>query len=150
MSFLLDTNVVSELRRGDAANPGVIKWFDDQSPRELFLSAITVGEIRQGIEQLRARDARQSMFLDRWLKGLVEFYEDRLLYVDGDVAEEWGRMRARRGAPVVDALIAATARVHDLTIVTRNMRDFRVLGVRVLNPWLVSASPAPRATTGRR
>lgn len=135
MSFLLDTNVVSELRRGPAANPGVIDWFDSQSPRELFLSAITVGEIRQGIEQLRARDTRQSAFLDRWLKGLVEFYEDRLLYVDGDVAEEWGRLRARRGAPVIDTLLAATARVHELTIVTRNTRDFRSLDVSVLNPW---------------
>jgi predicted nucleic acid-binding protein len=87
VSFLLDTNVVSELRRGAAANSGVIAWFDDRSPRELFLSAITVGEIRQGTEQLRGRHARQSASLDRWLKGLVEFYEDRLLYVDGDVAE---------------------------------------------------------------
>jgi toxin FitB len=135
VSFLLDTNVVSELRRGDAANPGVIDWFDAQSPRELFLSVITVGEIRQGIEQLRARDARQSTLLDRWLKGLVEFYEDRLLYVDGDVAEEWGRLRARRGAPVIDTLLAATARVHELTIVTRNARDFGSLDVGVLNPW---------------
>jgi hypothetical protein len=135
VSFLLDINVVSELRRGDKTSPGVLDWFDDQDPRELFLSAVTVSEIRQGIEQLRARDARQSVLLDRWLKGLVEFYEDRLLYVDGDVAEEWGRLLARRGAPAVDTLLAATARVHDLTIVTRNTRDFRSLQVRLLNPW---------------
>jgi len=135
VSFLLDTNVVSELRRGDAANPSVTDWFDGRSPRKLFLSAVTVGEIRQGIEQLRARDARQSGSLDRWLKGLVEFYEDRVLYVDGDVAEEWGRLRARRGAPVIDTLLAATARVHELTLVTRNTRDFRSLDVSVLNPW---------------
>lgn len=135
MSFLLDTNVVSELRRGDHANAGVIAWFDDQSPRALFLSVMTIGEIRQGIEQLRARDARQAALLDRWLKGLVEFYEDRLLYLDGDVTEEWGRLRARRRAPVVDTFLAATARVHDLTLVTRNTRDFRSLDVPVLNPW---------------
>ena len=135
MSFLLDTNVVSELRRGDKANPGVIGWFDDRTPRELFLSAITVGEIRHGIEQLRGRDARQAASLDRWLKGLVEFYEDRMLFVDGDVAEEWGRLRARRGATVIDTLLAATARVHELTLVTRNTRDFRSLDVSVLNPW---------------
>jgi predicted nucleic acid-binding protein len=139
VSFLLDTNVVSELRRGDAANPGVIAWFEDRSPRELFLSVITVGEIRQGIDQLRGRDARQSASLDRWLKGLVEFYEDRLLYVDGDVAEEWGRLRASGGAPVIDTLLAATAHVHELTLVTRNTRDFRSLDVDVINPWRVAA-----------
>lgn len=135
MSFLLDTNVVSELRRGDHANAGVISWFDDQAPRALFLSVMTIGEIRQGIEQLRTRDARQAALLDRWLKGLGEFYEDRLLYLDGDVTEEWGRLRARRNAPVVDSFLAATARVHDLTLVTRNTRDFRSLDVPVLNPW---------------
>ena len=69
------------------------------------------------------------------MKGLVEFYEDRLLCIDDDVAEEWGRLRARRGAPVIDTFLAATARVHELTIVTRNTRDFRSLDVSVVNPW---------------
>ena len=135
MGFLLDTNIVSELRRGDAANPGVVKWFDAQSPRELFLSVLTVGEIRQGIEQLRAKDKPQAAILDRWMTGLVQFYEDRLIYVDGDIAEEWGRLRAAQSAPVVDTLIAATARVHDLTLVTRNVRDFSGLRARVFNPF---------------
>ena len=135
MSFLLDTNVVSELRRGSSANPRVVEWFDAQSAPELFLSVVTVGEIRQGIEQIRSRDGRQAATLDRWLKGLVQFYEDRVIYVDGDVAEAWGRIRARRSAPVIDALIAATASVHDLTVVTRNARDFDSLDVKVLNPW---------------
>ena len=135
MAFLLDTNIVSELRRGDAANAGVINWFDGQSPRELFLSVLTVGEIRQGVEQLRVKDKPQAARLDRWVTGLVQFYEDRLIYVDGDVAEEWGRLRAARSVPVVDALIAATARVHDLTLVTRNVRDFAKLRVRLVNPF---------------
>ena len=135
MGFLLDTNVVSELRRGEAANKGVINWFDEQSARELFVSVLTVGEIRQGIEQLRSRDKPQAARLDRWVTGLVQFYEDRLIYVDGDIAEEWGRLRAARPAPVVDALIAATARVHDLTLVTRNVRDFSKLRVRLVNPF---------------
>ena len=135
MSFLLDTNIVSELRRGQAANAGVVAWFDDRPARELYLSVVTVGEIRQGIEQLRAKDARQATALDQWMTGLVQFYEDRLLYVDGDVAQEWGRLRAARATPVVDALLAATARVHDLTLVTRNVRDFSRLPVRVLNPF---------------
>ena len=96
---------------------------------------ITIGEIRQGIEELRRRSAERAVLLDRWLAGLGQFYEDRLLYVDGDVAEEWGRLQAGRRAPVVDALIAATARVHDLTVVTRSTRDFAKLDVRVLNPF---------------
>jgi predicted nucleic acid-binding protein len=139
MTFLLDTNVVSELRKGSRADSGVVDWFDQRSPQELCLSVITVGEIRAGIEQLRPRDHRQASALDRWLSGLVQFYEDRLLYVDGDVAEEWGRLRARRPAPVVDALLAATARVHRLTLVTRNVRDFKTLDVRLLNPFLTAA-----------
>ena len=135
MSFLLDTNVVSELRRGSGANPGVSQWFDGQSARELFLSVVTIGEVRQRIEQVRPRDGRQAIALDKWLTGLVQFYEDRVLYVDGDVADEWGRLRARRSTPVIDGLLAATARVHDLTLVTRNIRDFRGLDVAVVNPW---------------
>lgn len=135
MAFLLDTNVVSELRRGDVANAGVSRWFDGQSPRELFLSVLTVGEIRQGIEHLRVKDRPQAARLDRWVTGLVQFYEDRLVFVDGDIAEEWGRLRATTSVPVVDALIAATARVHDLTLVTRNVRDFSKTRVRLLNPF---------------
>jgi len=135
VSWLLDTNIVSELQRGPRANPGLASWFDAQGPRDLYLSVITIGEIRQGIEELRRRSSERAVLLDRWLTGLGQFYEDRLLYVDGDVAEEWGRLQAGRRGPVVDCLIAATARVHDLTVVTRNTRDFAKLDVRVLNPF---------------
>jgi predicted nucleic acid-binding protein len=135
VSFLLDTNVVSELRRGLAANQGVAEWYDGQLARELFLSVVTVGEVRQGIEQIRSRDGRQAAALDKWVTGLVQFYEDRILYIDGDVAEEWGRLRARRSTPMIDGLLAATARVHDLTLVTRNVRDFRGMDVPLVNPW---------------
>ena len=134
MSFLLDTNIVSELRKGSRTHPAVLDWFDEQPARSLFLSVVTVGEIRQGSEQVRRLDPRQAAALDRWVQGLTQYYEDRLLYVDGSVAEEWGRLRAKQNVPVVDALLAATARVHDLTIVTRNVRDFRGVPVRVLNP----------------
>ena len=133
MSFLLDTNIVSELRKGPRTHAGVLAWFDEQPARSLFLSVVTVGEIRQGIEQVRRTDPRQAASLDRWVQGLTQYYEDRLLYVDGSIAEEWGRLRAKQSVPVVDALLAATARVHDLTIVTRNVRDFRDVPVRVLN-----------------
>lgn len=140
MSFLIDTNVVSDLRRGDRAPASLVEWFDAQPSSALFLSVVTLGEIRQGIEQLRGRDARQAAGLGRWLGGLVQFYEDRLLYIDGAVAEEWGRLRAQRSAPVVDALLAATARVHRLTLVTRNVRDFNALSVRLLNPYVSAGS----------
>jgi toxin FitB len=133
--FLLDTNIVSELRRGVRANAGVMEWFDEQSPRDLCLSVVTLGEIQQGIEQLRDRDPKQATSLDRWLTGLVQFYEDRLLYIDGDIALEWGRLGRGRSTPVIDRLLAATARVHELTLVTRNTRDFKSLDVRVVNPW---------------
>ena len=134
MSFLLDTNIVSELRRGVRTHADLLAWFDQQPARSLFLSILSVAEIRQGIEKVRRKDPRQDGALDRWLHGLTQYYEDRLLYVDGAVAEEWGRLRAGRNVPVIDALLAATARVHDLTLVTRNVRDFRALPVRVLNP----------------
>ncbi|MEO6223428.1 MAG: hypothetical protein ABIP90_09265, partial [Vicinamibacterales bacterium] len=84
---------MSELRRPQA-HAGLIEWFDAQPSNALFLSVVTTGEIRQGIEQLRSKDARQANLLDRWLNGLTQFYEDRLLYVDGSVADEWGRLRA--------------------------------------------------------
>jgi hypothetical protein len=138
VSFLLDTNVVSELRRGDAANHSVLEWFDRQPVNALFLSVITVGEIRQGIEQLRPKRSVDATALDRWLDALIEFYEDRLLYVDGEVADEWGRLQARRPGHAIDGLLAATARVHKLTVVTRNVRDFSGLPVKVLNPFSVS------------
>lgn len=134
MRFLLDTNIVSELRRGARASAALLAWFDDQREHSLFLSVVTVAEIRQGIEQVRRKDARQAHALDRWLHGLTQYYEERLLYVDGSVAEEYGRLRAARTLPVLDGLLAATARVHGLTLVTRNVRDFRGLPVHVFDP----------------
>lgn len=149
MSFLLDTNVVSALRR-PRPDARLLKWFDEQPASRLFLSIITAGEIRQGIEQLRKRDARQAEVLDRWLSGLTQFYEDRLLYVDGPVMDEWGRLRARRTVPVMDALIAATAKVHGLTLVTRNTRDFANLNVTLLNPGISGQRPKPASISPSR
>ena len=100
----------------------------------MFLSVMTLAEIRQGIEQLRRRDARQARALDEWMSSLVRQYADRILPIDTPVAEEWGRMRAIRSVPVVDALLAATARVNHLTLVTRNQADFTGLGVETFNP----------------
>ena len=134
MSFLLDTNIISDLRRRSQSRAGLLAWFSDQAPDALYLSVITLGEIRQGIEQVRRRDGRQAQVLGRWLDDLSSLYGDRVLPVDGRVADEWGRLRAVRTLPVLDTLLAATARVHDLTLVTRNERDFADLGVTILNP----------------
>jgi len=135
VSFLLDTNIVSDLRRPTRHHAGLQAWFTDQAPDALYLSVITLGEIRQGIEQLRRRDVRQAQVLGRWLDDLTRLYGDRLLPIDGLVADEWGRLRAVRTLPVVDTLLAATARVHDLTLVTRNDKDFAGLGVTIFSPY---------------
>ena len=134
MTFLLDTNVVSDLRRATPRHARLRAWFDGQAPDALGLSVVTIGEIRQGIEQVRRRDPTQAHVLGRWLDDLGRFYADRLVPVDQDVANEWGRLRALRSVPVVDALIAATARVHGLTLVTRNVKDVAGLGVVTLDP----------------
>lgn len=135
MTFLLDTNIVSDLRKAGSPRGSRLRaWCDDQSPDALGLSVVTIGEIRQGIEQVRRRDPAQAHALGRWLDDLSRFYADRLLPVDEDVANEWGRLRALRSVPVVDALIAATARVHNLTLVTRNIKDVAGLGVTTLDP----------------
>ena len=135
MSFLLDTNIVSALRRPARTHARLLAWFTDQAPDELYLSVLTVGEIRQGIEQLRRRDASQAQVLGHWLDDLTRLYGDRLLPMDSLVADDWGRLRAIRTLPVVDTLLAATARVHNLTLVTRNEKHFTDLGVTVLNPF---------------
>ena len=133
MSFLLDTNVLSDLRK-PRPNPALVQWFSEQDADDLFVSVITIGEIRQGIEQLRRRNARRAAVINQWMDDLIQVYGDRVLGVDQTVADQWGRLRAIRSLPVLDALIAATARVHRLTVVTRNEKDFAELDVLVLNP----------------
>jgi predicted nucleic acid-binding protein len=132
--FLLDTNVVSDLRRGRKTHAALLDWFQEQAADALYLSVITLGEIRQGIEQVRRRDPQQAQSLNRWLDDLARHYGGRVLPIDPAVADDWGRLRTVRSLPVIDAFLAATARVHGLTLVTRNERDFRGLDVTVLNP----------------
>lgn len=134
MTFLLDTTVVSEAMKR-AGDPGVRAWLQARSANELFLSVLVVGEIRQGVEGLRRRDAAQAEVFDRWLDGLQTRYGDRVLAVTTSVAEEWGRLNVPDPLPVVDALMAATAKVHGLTLVTRNTADVARTGVRVLDPF---------------
>jgi len=133
--FLLDTNVLSELRKGTRANEQVRSWFMDVADQDLFLSVLVAGELRQGVERVRLRDATQAEHLERWLQRLVDDYADRLLTVDTHVAELWGRLNVPDPIPAIDGLLAATAIVHDLTLVTRNVKDVNRTGVRLLNPF---------------
>ena len=134
MSWLLDTNVVSELRKGARGDPGVARWAAGRQD-EAWLSVLTVGEIRRGIELLRRRDDAAARRLDVWLAGLLGAFESRILPVDARVAEMWGRLNVPDPVPTVDGLLAATAMVHDLTFVTRNVEDVAGTGVRLLNPF---------------
>jgi len=133
LSFLLDTNAVSEIRRG--RNPNVRAWAGAVDDVELHLSVMTLGEIRTGIDRLRDRDAAQAEVFARWLGELRNRFVDRILPVDARVADEWGRLNASASRNTVDSLIAATARVHELTVVTRNTKDFQSCDVLLLNPW---------------
>ncbi len=135
MSLLLDTNVVSELRKGSRADARVRAWFDAVDETEVYLSVLVVGELRRGIENVRRKDAAQSRALERWLQRLTRQHTDRILPVDRRVADQWGRFSSIRSASPVDTLMAATAQVHEMTLVTRNVRDVAWTGVPCLNPF---------------
>lgn len=134
MSYLLDADVVSELRKRDPS-PHVLAWFDEVPAEHLYLSVLTIGEIRLGIERLRRRDAVGAARLDWWLTGLQVGYRDHLVEVDLSAAQAWGQINAPDPLPVIDGLLAATALVRDWTLVTRNVRDLARCGVRLLNPF---------------
>jgi predicted nucleic acid-binding protein len=134
MGFLLDTNVISETRK-PAPDPNVRRWVASVAGTELYISVMVLGEIRQGIERLRRRDQRKADVYESWLVGLWRDYREHVLPITPEVAEEWGRLNAPRPIAVVDGLMAATARVHDLTLVTRNLGDVSGTGVRLLNPF---------------
>ena len=135
MSFLIDTNIISEVRKGVRCDPSVAIWFDGVPEDQLFLSALVVGEIRKGVELARPRDPDRATALEAWLSTLAAGFANRILPIDRAVAESWGRMSAVRTVPVIDGLMAATALVHDMTLVTRNEADVVGLGARVLNPF---------------
>lgn len=137
MSYLLDTNVVSELRKGERADAKVSAWFADLADEEIFLSVLTLGEIRRGVEGVRRRDPDSAAALDRWLARLNEAHRERILPVDRATAEEWGRMNVPDPLPlpVVDGLLAATAKVLGLRLVTRYVADVEGTGVELLNPF---------------
>jgi predicted nucleic acid-binding protein len=139
VNYLLDTNVLSELRKERQCHPNVAAWFAEVGDDDLSLSVLVVGEIQRGVEAHRQRDGTKAAALEHWLARLLRDHGDRILPVDRAVAEEWGRLSAARSASVVDTLLAATARVHGLTLVTRNVRDIEWTGVSCVNPFLSRA-----------
>jgi predicted nucleic acid-binding protein len=135
LTYLIDTNVLSETRkRGPAA--AVASWIAAAPPDRLYVSVLTLGEIEQGIARIRRRgDQQQASALERWLRDVEAGFEERVLPVTLRVAAAWGRRQYLQPLPVIDGLIAATARVHGLTVVTRNVKDFALAGVDVLDPF---------------
>lgn len=134
MSWLLDTNILSELRKGGRANQGVRAWFADARQEDLFTSVLVLGEVRRGIESIRRRDVPSALALEQWLLRLTTNFSDRVLPVDVRVADLWGSLNVPDPIPTVDGLLAATALVHDLVLVTRNLRDVEGTGARLLDP----------------
>jgi predicted nucleic acid-binding protein len=135
VSYLIDTNVLSELRR-KAPELSVVSWFEKRPPASLYLSVLTLGEIRKGIETLT--DGKRKLVLRDWLDvDLPTFFTGRILAIDGAVADRWGRIVAGAGRPVaaIESLLAATAVTHDLILVTRNVKDFIAFPVTTINPW---------------
>lgn len=135
MKYLIDTNVLSEVRKGSRCDPNVRVWWTSTVQSEKFVSVLTIGEIRKGIERLRRRDFRSTTVLETWLADIVDEHADRILAISLDIAEEWARLNAGDPLPIIDSLIAATAKVHALTLVTRNISDMARTAVDALNPW---------------
>jgi len=135
VTYLLDTNILSETRKRQPA-ARVTDWIASTRPEWLHVSVLTLGEIEQGISRMRGRgDHEQAAVLERWLRDVEAGFADRILPVTLPVASAWGRQQHVQPLPVIDGLIAATAKVNDLTVVTRNTKDFERSGVQVLNPF---------------
>lgn len=136
--YLLDTNVLSEIRKRKRANKGVTKFFKSAIKNNdgLFVSVITIGELRRGIELIRHRgDDRQAKQLEKWLNLVITEYQDNILDIDEETAQVWGKLRSPHPEHAMDKLIAATAMINGLTVVTRNEKDFKTTGVNVFNPF---------------
>jgi predicted nucleic acid-binding protein len=141
--YLLDTDVISEIRKGDKASPGVRDFFTQTSREsvDLYLSVVTIGELRQGVERIRHRgDDAQAKRLELWLEQVTMTYADSILAFDQEAAHVWGRLRAPNPENPLDKQIAATALIHDLTVVTRNTAHYASTGTRLLNPFASSGS----------
>jgi len=136
--YLVDTNVISEVRKKSKANRGVRSFFKQviEDEARVFMSVVSIGELRRGVESIRYRgDTRQANQLEKWLVDLLAEYQDHILDINQDIAQLWGRLRAPHPENALDKQIAATALIYELTVVTRNHRDFVKTGVHVLNPF---------------
>jgi hypothetical protein len=132
--YLLDTNVVSETRR-NRPDPGITDFLSTADSAALFLSVLTLGELRKGIQTRRRSDPLSAERLEFWVNGIETLFADRILSIESEIAKKWGELSAGRTLPVIDTLIAATAIVGGLTLVTRNTRDVEATGVALLDPW---------------
>ena len=135
MGFLIDTNVLSELRKEAKMDQNVRQWFDAVRPEDIYLSTLTIGEIRHGIELLRRRDQKAAVQLDTWLAEVQKDTGGRILPITNEIPEQWGRFGIPDPVSVIDGLMAATAMVHGHTLVTRNVRDIEQTGVAFINPF---------------
>jgi len=136
MAFLLDTNIISELRKGRSdCNARVWSWYEATPLEEIYLSVLVLGEMRKGVEMKRKADPASAAALERWLREVARTHRARVLSISVEISEVWGRMTADSPLPVVDGLLAATARYYGLTVVTRNERDFQRCGVDYINPF---------------
>ncbi len=135
MAYLLDTNILSELRKGRRCDPGVRAWARSTRKARHYISILSLGEIRKGIEVLRRRSPEQCPAFEDWLAHLRDAYAEDILPLDETVLDEWGRLMAVKTLPAMDGLIAATALVYDLSVVTRNTKDFRQAPVKVIDPF---------------
>lgn len=133
--FLLDTNVVSELRKRDRADSRVRAWFDEHQGDEFWLSVLVVAELRRGVELIRRRDVPAASTLMAWLESIVSEYEDRILPITLEIGQRWAFLSVPDPVPVIDGLMAATALEHDLTLVTRNVDDVKRTGAAFFNPF---------------
>jgi predicted nucleic acid-binding protein len=133
--FLIDTNVVSELRKGARTDAGVRAWFDEHRADQLWLSVLVVGELRRGVELLRRRDEQAGTRLGEWLDTVTNDFDDRIIPVTTEVCERWALLNVPDPLPVIDGLLAATALERDLVLVTRNTADVEQTGVAVVNPF---------------
>ena len=135
MSYLLDTNVLSELRKGRRCDPNVARWALSVPRSSLHTSLLVLGEIRRGVERIRRKDQGQARVLEGWLEQVRRTFAGRILGLDEAVVDLWGRLDVPDPVPVVDGLLAATARRHGLVLVTRNVADVRRTGAQLLNPF---------------
>lgn len=136
--YLIDTNIISELRKTERANKGVKRFFDElqKSKKQIFLSVVTIGELQRGVALCRFRgDKRQANLLEQWLATLIENFETNILEYTRECALVWAHLGVPDPAHILDKQIAATALVYDLILVTRNESDFKDTGVRLLNPF---------------